>query len=321
MIKDKHRGIVAAASANIIFGLNIPVTKTLMSHWMTPLGYTISRMFFGTAVFWLIGLFLKKEKVTARDLVIMMIGGIIGYPGTQFLFSQSMRFTTPVIFSLLMALTPVVAFLLSVIFLKEAVSSRKITGIFISISGAAFVILSSGKSSTGSNNFMGIIFVIGCIFSYAVYIVITRKISAKYNPLTIAKWMFLFSAIILFPLSYTGLSGQRIYSHETTLQALSLLAYAFLFSTTLAFFFMPFALKRLEAGTVSIFMNLQPLVASAVAIAVGQDIFTWDKIAAAVLVLTGVYLVTGNVTKSLKQKKLKNVITTNHTKYSKKTFK
>ena len=186
------------------------------------------------------------------------------------------------------------ALILSALFLKETVSNRKITGIVISISGAAFVILESGNGSTGSNNLLGIMFVIACVFSFASYMVITRKISAKYNPLTVAKWMFLFSAIVLLPLSYSGLSGQRIYSDETGLQALFLLAYALLFSTTLAFFFMPFALKRLEAGTVSIFMNLQPLVASVVAISVGQDIFTWDKAAAAFLVLTGVYLVSVN---------------------------
>ena len=44
--------------------------------------------------------------------------------------------------------------------------------------------------------------------------------------------------------------------------------------------------------TVSVFMNLQPIVASIVAIVVGQDLFTWDKPLAALLVLAGVYLVT-----------------------------
>jgi drug/metabolite transporter (DMT)-like permease len=43
---------------------------------------------------------------------------------------------------------------------------------------------------------------------------------------------------------------------------------------------------------VSIFMNLQPLVASAVAIFVGQDIFSWEKPLAAILVVAGVCLVT-----------------------------
>ena len=45
MIKDKHKGIFAAISANVIFGLNIPVTQSLIAHWMTPMGYTISISF------------------------------------------------------------------------------------------------------------------------------------------------------------------------------------------------------------------------------------------------------------------------------------
>ena len=160
MIKDKHKGILAAISANVIFGLNIPVTKSIIAHWMTPMGFTITRMFFGTVVFWSIGLFCKKEKVANKDLFIVMIGGLIGYPGTLFLVSLSLKYTTPVIFSLLIALIPVAALLLSAVFLKEVVSKRKITGIVLSIAGAFLVILESRNGSTSTNNFLGILFVI-----------------------------------------------------------------------------------------------------------------------------------------------------------------
>ena len=40
------------------------------------------------------------------------------------------------------------------------------------------------------------------------------------------------------------------------------------------------------------YMNLQPIVASVVAIFVGQDVFSWDKPIAAVLVIAGAYVVT-----------------------------
>jgi hypothetical protein len=43
---------------------------------------------------------------------------------------------------------------------------------------------------------------------------------------------------------------------------------------------------------VSTYTNLQPVVASLVAIAVGQDLLTWDKPVAALLVLLGAYIVT-----------------------------
>ena len=51
-------------------------------------------------------------------------------------------------------------------------------------------------------------------------------------------------------------------------------------------------MKFLRATTVSIYTNIQPIVASLVAMAVGQDIFTWDKPLAAVMVLVGAYIVT-----------------------------
>lgn len=302
MTKDKFIGIFAAISANTIFGLNIPVTKTLVAHWMTPVGYTMTRMFFGTLVFWTLSSFFKREKVADRDLIIVMIGGLLGYLGTQFLFSQSLKYTTPVIFALLIALTPVAALLLSAVFLKETVSRRKVAGIVLSNAGAFWVILEGGGFGTGTNNFLGILLVLLCAFFYAGYMVLTRKVATKYSPVTIAKWMFLVSALALLPLSPSEMSGQKIFSQEGTLLAFSFLGFALLFSTVLAFFFMPLALKKLEASTVSIFMNLQPIVASVVAIGIGQDTFTWDKSLAAVLVLSGVYLVSLNKTKNVEPK-------------------
>jgi drug/metabolite transporter (DMT)-like permease len=293
MIKEKNKGLAAIIIANTIFGLNIPVTKYLITQWMTPTGYTMVRMFFGTFIFWLIGAFSKKERVKDRDMIVIAVGGLLGYVGTQFLFSLSLKFTTPVIYSLLMALTPMVVLILSASFLKESLSRRKVLGIMISIVGTLLIILLSNKNeNAASNNFMGIVFAVLCVLSYAGYLTLTRKISVKYQPVTIAKWMFLFSALVLMPFSFSGLQNQKFFSPEGTAQAFSLLAFALIFSTTLAFFLMPYALKKLEAGTVSIFMNLQPVVATFIAIAAGQDIFSWDKPLAVVLVLTGVYLVT-----------------------------
>lgn len=293
MIKEKQQGLIALLCANTIFGLNIPVTKALIANWMTPWGYTASRMLFGAVIFWVIGTTLKKDKVKSKDLLIMLLGGLIGYMGTQFLFSQSLEFTTPVIFSLLMALTPVVVLLISAIFLKEIIPIRKLFGIIISVSGAALIILhGTSISSPGENNLLGVFYALLCVLFYSVYLILTRSISIKYQPVTIAKWMFLISAIVAMPLGLPQLEEQKIYSHETTGLAISLLAFALLFSTTIAFFLMPYALKRIEASTASIFMNWQPIVASVIAIVVGQDTLTWDKPVAVILVLAGVYLVT-----------------------------
>lgn len=293
MEKEKRQGLIAILCANTMFGLNIPVTKALMAGWMTPMGYTATRMLFGTIVFWGIAAFLRKEKVRGRDLLVMLLGGLIGYMGTQFFFSQSLKYTSPVVFALIMALTPVVVLIIAAIFLKEVIPLRKVIGIGMSVSGAALIILLGTKGGAGgTTSLLGLVFALLCVLAYSIYLVITRTISLKYKPVTVAKWMFLISAAISMPFGISELHSQKIYTANATGMAISLLIFALLFSSVLAFFLMPYALKRLEASTVSIFMNWQPIVASVLAIIVGQDTLTWDKPLAVVLVLSGVYLVT-----------------------------
>ena len=291
-MNEKYKEVLAIVSANIIFGLNIPVTKALMARWMTPSGYTFSRMLFGAIVFWGISIFTKKEKVTRKDIGIILIGGLIGYVGTQYLFSQSLQLTSPVIFSLLMALTPVIVLLISAVFLKEVIQRRKVFGVILSISGASLIILQTQGGSMGSDNLLGILYSLLCVVCYSVYLILTREVSKKYQPVTIVKWMFLVSALAITPFGYSELPNQYVYSSNTAIMGFILLGFALMFSTLIAFFLLPVALNRLEASTVSIFMNLQPIVASVVAIVVGQDLFTWDKPIAVFLVLAGVYLVT-----------------------------
>ena len=290
---EERQGLLAIIGANVIFGLNIPITKALVESWMTPMGYTTTRMLFGTLLFWGLGVLGKKEKVGARDLLVIAVGGLLGYLGTQFLFSQSLMYTSPVVYSLLMALTPIFVLLLAALFLRERIPMRKILGILTSIVGATLVIVLGAKGDAQrANNVLGIVFALLCVLSYAGYLVISRSVSVKYQPVTIAKYMFLVSAVVAAPFGLSDLSSQKVFSIDTTGLALGLLGYSLVFSTFLAFFLMPYALKRLEAGSVSIFMNLQPIVASAAAIAVGQDFLSWEKIAAVILVVAGVYFVT-----------------------------
>lgn len=294
MIKEEIKGHVAAITTNVIFGLNIPITKSLLSGWMSPMGYTITRMIFGMCMFWIISLFQKKEKVAMRDLLMIFLCGLLGLVATQVTFAVGLRYTTPVTYSLILALSPIIVLLLSALFMKERITKFKTVGVILGIVGASIVIL-GGNGNGSSNTLLGIVISVISVSCYAGYIIVTRKISAKYSPVTMMKWMFLLSIIILLPFGYPELPGQRIYSSEATLPAISELAFALLSSSIIAFFLMPVALKRIKATTASIYVNLQPLVAASVAMIVGQDIFGWDKVLALILVMAGVYLVNRSI--------------------------
>ena len=130
------------------------------------------------------------------------------------------------------------------------------------------------------------------VISYATYLVISKPIAQRYSPVTLMKWMFLFSTILMVPFSMQEVVNAKLFSSETTFSALSSLFYVVFCATFLAYLFIPIALKRIRPTTISMYNYAQPLVAAALAIFMGQAKLTWDKPVAALLVFTGVYLVT-----------------------------
>jgi len=292
MNKEQIQGHLAAIITNVIFGLNITVTKSLLSAWMSPMGYTMTRMIFGLVVFWFIALVSGNEKIERKDLIIISIGGLLGLAFTQGAFSLGISLISPVLWSLIVALNPVGVLLLSALFLKESITIKKVVGVIIGITGAALIIIKNGSGGISFNNILGICLAVFSVLSYASYIVITRKTSGKYKSITIMKWMFLFSVIVISPFGIRELPEQRLYSQAISIVPVLQLCFSLIFSSLLAFFLVPVALKRIKATVASIYINLQPIVASVVAIWVGQDLFSWDKPLALILVVIGVLFVT-----------------------------
>lgn len=293
MTKDKWHGHLAILATNLIFGLNTPIAKTIVPEWISPYALTLVRMSFGALIFWAAACFFKNEKVSNKDLAILFFGALFGLVGAQLSFANALIHTTPVNISLIAAMTPVVVMLLAALFLKEPVTIKKAAGVFTGIAGALLIIFHSMHNGNETDSSMtGILFCILNATTYAIYLVITRAISQRYSPLTLMKWMFLFSALIALPLGLGDLGRAKVFTTETELNILLRLSYTVVMATGVAYFLVPMALKRIRPTTVSMYNNVQPIIASAVAILIGQDVMSWDKPAAALLVFTGVYLVT-----------------------------
>lgn len=291
-MNDKWKGHLAVLAANIIFGLNVPITKALLDRWMTPLGYMTTRTLAALVIFWSLQCFLPKERVARRDLLIIAVGGIMGFVISQFLTALSLQYTSPVYFSLIVALSPVCVMLLAALFLREPVTRKKTAGVALGVLGASLLIVRAwGDTIGGTNNLKGIVLACVSILAYSIYLIVMRSVSQRYSAVTQMKWMFLFTAIILLPLGINEYPHQSIYTSAWEWSGVFELAFVILFATSAGYFLMPFGMKYLRATTVSIYMNLQPVVASVTAIFIGQDVFSWDKPLAALLVLAGAYIV------------------------------
>lgn len=299
MQNQKLQAHVAIFFANVIFGLGVPVTKLLLEDWVSPMTYMATRSLGAAIVFWIIASLMAPEKVERRDLMVIVLGGLMGFVVSQTLTAWALDYTSPVYFSLIATLTPVAVMLMAALFIGERITGVKFLGVLLGIAGAVLMVVMGQTSGSGSNDVLGIILAILSVQTWAIYMIITRKVAQKYTPVTQMKYVFLISAIVTVPIAWPELAEQRLFSAETFGWDGALeMAFIVLMATVLGYFLIPFAMKSLSATTVSIYTNLQPIVASFIAIMIGQDRLTWDKPVAAILVLLSAYIVTVVTTKS-----------------------
>ena len=295
-LNKKWIGHLAVLAVYIIFGVNPNCSKAVVPEYITPEAYTALRLFFGAAGFWIISLFAPRERVGKRDMWIILLGAVSLY-GTLWAFAEAMRFISPTYVSLISAMSPLVVMLMAALFLKEPITTRKALGVFFGIAGALLMILFSLHGDAHYSNVGALLCFVNILF-YAIYLLITRAVSPKYSPVTMMKWMFLYSFAFSLPAAIPTIPDSPLLMGTAPAMAYVNMGVVALFATVLAYYLLPVALRRLRPTTVSMYSNLQPFVTAALAIAVGQDVFTWNKPVALALIVFGVFLVTTSRAKS-----------------------
>lgn len=291
-MKGVSKGHIAILIVNIIFGLNIPIAKSvLIDAGVDSLALTYFRIFGATLVFWIASLFVKKTTLTKKDFLILFLASLFGIGINQTAFIVGLKTTSPIDASLIVSLTPIITMLISAAYLKEPITTKKVLGVFIGCIGAVILILSSNHFNfSDTRSWWGNALCLISSASYACYLVFFRNFIKRNHPITIMKWMFLFSTIIITPLCFSKV--QAVDYANLDLQVYLKIAYVVLMATFLTYLLIPMGQKNLRPTTLTMYNYLQPLIAAFVAVVAGQDVFGWEKIISAVLVFLGVYIVT-----------------------------
>mgnify|MGYP000884741022 CR=1 FL=1 len=292
MNQEKLKGHLLILAANILFAINMPVSKYLLPEHVQPEALTSMRMSFACVMFWITSLFVPYEKVPLKDLGLLCLCALCGVGLNQGLFIWGLNTTSPVDASIIATAVPIFVMILAALILKEPITRMKTFGVLLGICGAISLILQSTQGSNQASSLGGNLLITVSGFMYSIYLVVSKPLTLKYSSVTMMKWMFLFSTILMLPFSMQDVVNAKLFSEETSLSALTSLFYVVFFATFLAYLFIPIALKRIRPTTISMYNYAQPLVAATLAILMSQDTLTWDKPIAALLVFTGVYLVT-----------------------------
>ena len=63
---------MALIGANVVYGLNYSIAKLLMPDYIRPLALVSLRAIVATSLFWIVSLFLPREKVARKDSLYML---------------------------------------------------------------------------------------------------------------------------------------------------------------------------------------------------------------------------------------------------------
>ena len=173
-----------------------------MPEYVGAFGFIFIRTAGATLLFWMLSLFLPKEKIKREDYFRLFLAALMGMCINMLSFFKGLELSTPVNSGIFATTNPIIILLLSYVFLGEKIGMRKFLGITMGFAGALMLVLyGTQNTSNAPNVLMGnVLFMTNSVF-FSGFIIVVKPLSEKYNVVTIMKWLFLIGFVLTFPVT------------------------------------------------------------------------------------------------------------------------
>lgn len=283
--------LLAATAASAIYGINHTIAKGLMPNVIGPHGFILLRVSGAALIFWLLSIFYPSQKIDRNDWFRIIGCATFGMVINMNMFFKGLELSTPINSSVVITISPVLLLVLSAFILKERITWLKAVGISLGLAGALALILFGAKTQPNAPDIpLGNLLFIVNATSYAFYLILVKPLVAKYNSITLMKYLFLIAFFINIPIGFSEFSEVSWFALEFS--DIWKLTFVVVGTTVLTYLFNIYALKQLSPAVIGVFMYLQPLLAVTFAILAGADKLTPVRVLAAILIFTGVFLTT-----------------------------
>lgn len=288
---------IALFVAQVLYAVSFVLAKDVTQNYVPPFGLVVFRAAGAAILMWTTQLLFIKEKAEKKDILKMALLAIFGVAINQTLFLTGLHMTSPISAAIMMITTPILVLIIAAIVIRERITMLKTAGVLIGFSGAAVLMYTSGLDNGNEDNVLGDLFVLINALSWGTYLVLVKPLMQKYHTITILSWVFTFGFFLVLPIGYS----QASQVHWSVFDGKGWFEFLFIIigTTYLAYILNTYALKALSPSVVSAYIYLQPVLTAMLAISMSKDHLSWYKCASALLIFTGVYLVSMQPKKNL----------------------
>lgn len=284
------RGHLMLLGAAVLWGCNAPMIKDLQGLGVPALVVADMRAVGAAVAFWVMSLFVGGgERVSVSMLGRLCVAGILCIVLNQVLFTVGVNYTSPIDATVISTMLPIVTMVFAAIILKESITGMKVVGIAVGAAGALTLVFGSGGSSAGGG-LIGDALCFTAQVSCALYMVIFSNTIHRYSVVTLMKWLFLFSAIIVTMVTWPSVVAVDYAS--LPFKAWGEMLFIVFGGTFVSYIFFTGGQKLLRPTVVSMYNYVQPIVATVLSVAMGVGTFGVGKVISMAMVFAGVYIVT-----------------------------
>lgn len=287
---SKPLALVLVLITTFFWGASFAAGKEVVEH-IQPLAAAAARFVIASALLVVVlGPYLwRKRLVIARNKWAFVWLGITGVAGFSSLFLLSVKYTSPINASLIMAANPMVASLLSVMFLKERISWAQVIGMAMTFVGVGFVVTEGSLEALTHFHFaLGDWIMMVANVLFALYGVLNRRYVVESDSLTTTASSVLIGTVCLVLIACFEPGGFSSLLHQSW-KTYSLLVFLGICASALGYLFWTYGVNTLGVMTTSLFFNVVPLFALLIAFMLGTPILPVQLIGGS-LVIAGVVI-------------------------------
>ncbi len=278
---------LALISVQAFFG-SLPVIGKIVLGAIPSFALVGFRVGITALILFIFQLFRKRIWLQHRgDYWRLALLSLFGVTINQLLFIGGLSLTKASNTSLLAVTIPIFTLAVSAIVGTEKLRVIKVVGIVLAALGVIFLI-DPRNASFSSQTTLGDILIILNSLSYGIYVATSKKTITRNGAFRSMMWIFIFASVICVPLGAVSISTIDIGAVNPLIWMLVL--YIAIVATAAPYLANAWALSKVSASTVAVFIYLQPIIGFVLAV-----IFLDEKIdlkfgVAAILVFTGVFL-------------------------------
>ncbi|WP_319526411.1 DMT family transporter [uncultured Desulfosarcina sp.] len=267
------------------------ISGRMLAESVPPFSAAFIRFFIATVC--LYAIVAKREgsipRLDKRHFLPVTLLGLTGVFAYNAFFFSGLKLVAASRASIIIANNPIIISLLSALFFKEKLSTAKVAGIFISVSGAIIAISQGNPLALFAGGIgRGDVLIFGCVLSWASYSLLGKRVMQDLAPLTaVAHSAAIGMLALLIPACLEGMpAALPTYSWLDW----GNMAYLGWFGTVLGFVWYYEGIRAIGPSRASLFINFVPISAICFAHVILKEPLTLSLVIGGAMVVAGVSL-------------------------------